>query len=400
MIIWYCIDHFIVECYLKIELLGIILLIGSFQGFFLSFLILHKGRKLFANRFLGALLFTFGLTLLALWLSDQGFYLTRPKLMYTLEGIQLIIFPFYYLYAKYLEELSVKFSKLDLLHFVPFIVYKILLIPFYFISQEDISVFHSLYSLENYPIQYIIFNWMIIIQGFAYMILVLKITKIYEQHIKEFYSSISQIKLDWLKNSTYLALFITFGFMMENILQQSGIYVSESFGFSSLLAAIYIYTIGYMGLSRSGIFTELVQIKTINSSQNVNENYNKRYEKSGLSNEKADECQRNLLQIMESEKPYKNNNLTLSDLASLLKISSHNLSEIINTKGGKNFFDFINYYRIEEVKKELINPSKQNLTILAIAMDAGFNSKTSFNTLFKKYVGTTPTQFRELEKSI
>ena len=241
---------------------------------------------------------------------------------------------------------------------------------------------------------------MIIIQGFAYMILVLKITKIYEQHIKDFYSSISQIKLDWLKNSTYLALFITFGFMMENILQHSGIYVSESFGFSSLLAAIYIYTIGYMGLSRSGIFTELVQIKTINSSQNVNENYNKRYEKSGLSNEKADECQRNLLQIMESEKPYKNNNLTLSDLASLLKISSHNLSEIINTKGGKNFFDFINYYRIEEVKKELINPNKQNLTILAIAFDAGFNSKTSFNTLFKKYVGTTPTQFRELEKSI
>jgi len=385
---------------LKIELLGIILLIGSFQGFFLSFLILHKGRKLFANRFLGALLFTFGLTLLALWLSDQGFYLTRPKLMYTLEGIQLIIFPFYYLYAKYLEELSVKFSKLDLLHFVPFIVYKIFLIPFYFITQEDISVFHNSYSLENYPIQYIIFNWMIIIQGFAYMILVLKITKIYEQRIKELYSSISQIKLDWLKNSTYLALLITFGFMMENILQHSGIYVSESFGFSSLLAAIYIYTIGYMGLSRSGIFTELAQIKTMNSNQNIIENDSKRYEKSGLSNEKADECQRKLLQIMESEKPYKNNNLTLSDLASLLKISSHNLSEIINTKGGKNFFDFINHYRIEEVKKELINPNKQNLTILAIAMDAGFNSKTSFNTLFKKYVGTTPTQFRELQKSI
>jgi len=344
-------------------------------------------------------MFTFGLTLFSLWLSDQGLYITNPILMFTLEGIQLIIFPVYYLYAKYLEELSEKFSNLDLLHLLPFLLYKILLLPYYFMTQEQILTFQNSLIIEDHPLQYIILNWIIIIQGLVYIILVLKVTKKYELRIKEMYSSISKIKLDWLKNATYLALFITIVFMIENILQLSDIYISETFGLSSLLAAIYIYTIGYMGLSRSGVFTELAQIESMDLDNNIKQSYNERYEKSGLSIEKAEMYQKKLLSIMESEKPYMNNNLTLGDLAALLSISSHNLSEIINTKEKKNFFDFINHYRIEETKRELINPKKGNLTILAIAMDAGFNSKTSFNTLFKKYAGMTPTQYRDSTKS-
>lgn len=384
---------------MNIDLLGIILLIGSFQGFFLSFLIIHKGRKLFANRFLAALMFTFGLTLFSLWLSDQGIYITNPKLMFALEGVQLIIFPVYYLYAKYLEKFSEKFSNFDLLHFLPFLIYKILLLPYYFMTQEQIFTFQNSLIIENAPLQYIILNWIIIIQGLVYMILVLKVTKKYELRIKEMYSYISKIKLDWLKNATYLALLITIIFMIENILQLSGIYISESFGFSSLIAAIYIYTIGYMGLSRSGVFTELAQIESMDLDNNIKQSNIERYEKSGLSIENAEMYQKKLLSIMESEKPYLNNDLTLGDLAALLSISSHNLSEIINTKEKKNFFDFINHFRIEETKRELINPKKGNLTILAIAMDAGFNSKTSFNTLFKKYVAMTPSQYRDSAKS-
>ncbi len=384
---------------MNIDLLGIILLIGSFQGFFLSFLIIHKGRKLFANRFLAALMFAFGLTLFSLWLSDQGLYITNPKLMFTLEGIQLLLFPVYYLYAKYLEGFSEKFSNFDLLHLFPFLVYKIFLLPYYFMTHEQILTFQNSLIIEDHPFQYIVLNWIIIIQGLVYMMLVLKVTKKYELRIKEMYSSISKIKLDWLKNATYLALFITIVFMIENILQLSGIYISESFGFSSLMAAIYIYTIGYMGLSRSGVFTELVQIESMDLDNNIKQSNIERYEKSGLSIENAEMYQKKLLSIMESEKPYMNSNLTLGDLAALLSISSHNLSEIINTKEKKNFFDFINHYRIEETKRELINPKKGNLTILAIAMDAGFNSKTSFNTLFKKYVGMTPTQYRDSTKS-
>jgi len=101
---------------------------------------------------------------------------------------------------------------------------------------------------------------------------------------------------------------------------------------------------------------------------------------------------------MEEEKVFTQNKLTLGELAEMILISSHNLSEVINTKTGMNFFDFINQYRIEEVKREIINPENDNLTLLAIAMNAGFNSKSSFNTLFKKYENITPTEYRKVNQ--
>jgi len=89
----------------------------------------------------------------------------------------------------------------------------------------------------------------------------------------------------------------------------------------------------------------------------------------------------------------------LGELAEMISISSHNLSEVINTKTGMIFFDFINQYRIEEVKREIRKPENENLTLLAVSMDSCFNSKTSFNTLFKKYVGITPSQYKDSLKS-
>jgi len=172
---------------------------------------------------------------------------------------------------------------------------------------------------------------------------------------------------------------------------------SETFGLSSVAAAVYIYAIGYLGLSRSGVFTELVTIET----KELEKEYftNDKYEKSGLSEEKADEYYQKLILLMEEEKIFKQIKLTLGELAEMISISSHNLSEVINTKTEMNFFDFINRYRIEEVKKEIIKPENDNLTLLAVAMDVGFNSKSSFNTLFKKYVGLTPSKYRDSLKS-
>ena len=97
---------------------------------------------------------------------------------------------------------------------------------------------------------------------------------------------------------------------------------------------------------------------------------------------------------MDEKKIFNQNKLTLGELAEFISISPHNLSEVINTKTGMNFFDFINRYRIEEVKREIIKPKNDNLTIHAVAMDAGFNSKSSFNTLFKKYEKVTPSEYR------
>ena len=97
---------------------------------------------------------------------------------------------------------------------------------------------------------------------------------------------------------------------------------------------------------------------------------------------------------MNKNKPYLNSSITLNNLADLCNVTSHHLSQIINDRFEKNFFDFINCYRIEEAKLNLSDPEKANLTILAISNEVGFNSKSAFNTAFKKHTNTTPSQFR------
>ena len=87
---------------------------------------------------------------------------------------------------------------------------------------------------------------------------------------------------------------------------------------------------------------------------------------------------------MKNKSPYIDSNLTLNKLAKILDITAHNLSEVINLHMKQNFFDFVNKYRVEKVKRDLVDPEKKHLTFLAIAFDAGFNSKSSFNVIFKK----------------
>ncbi|MBW6492346.1 MAG: AraC family transcriptional regulator [Lentimicrobium sp.] len=97
---------------------------------------------------------------------------------------------------------------------------------------------------------------------------------------------------------------------------------------------------------------------------------------------------------MNTEKPYLDADLTLPQLATRLQIPSHLLSRVINEKFGLNFFDFINQYRVDELKSKLNNPEFDNLSLLGIAFECGFNSKSAFNRVFKKITGLTPSEFK------
>jgi AraC-like DNA-binding protein len=111
--------------------------------------------------------------------------------------------------------------------------------------------------------------------------------------------------------------------------------------------------------------------------------------------EKAAAYTGKLIQFMEREKPFKKAELMLPELAASLSISPNHLSQILNDNLGQSFFDFINAYRVKEAQQALLDPSKQHLTILAIAYEVGFNSKSTFNTVFKKHTQMTPSQYKK-----
>jgi AraC-like DNA-binding protein len=97
---------------------------------------------------------------------------------------------------------------------------------------------------------------------------------------------------------------------------------------------------------------------------------------------------------MAQDKPYLETELTLPRLSECLSMPQHDLSRVINESLNQNFFDFVNGYRVEEAKRLLVDPAKSAHTILDIALEAGFNSKTTFNGAFKKITGKTPSEFR------
>ncbi|MCP4157917.1 MAG: AraC family transcriptional regulator [bacterium] len=98
---------------------------------------------------------------------------------------------------------------------------------------------------------------------------------------------------------------------------------------------------------------------------------------------------------MEKEKPFLDPGLHLDTLPQMLSIPGFQLSYIINKKIGKKFFDFINQYRVIEAEKNLVDPEKNGCNILQIAYEVGFNSKSSFNIVFKKHAGVTPSKYRK-----
>ena len=103
---------------------------------------------------------------------------------------------------------------------------------------------------------------------------------------------------------------------------------------------------------------------------------------------------------MEEEKLYQEAELTLQQVANKLQVPAYQVSQALNEGMMKSFYDVVNNYRVEDAKRLLLDEKSRNHTILSIGFEAGFNSKTTFNTVFKKFTGLTPSEYREKESSL
>lgn len=382
---------------------NILLLLAAGQGFFLALLILHKYGRLFANRFLSLLMLLYSLILLNLLLTDLGYPDEHPRALLIPLGFALLIAPLHYLYARYLMHYNRRFRWRDAGHFLPFGCYLLLILPALLQTDSAPPDFPRAIGSEPMPVDSVLFNWIIVLQGLIYMSLVLNLLRRYTQSLRTLFSSIEDIKLEWLRNITLITTGCWLVFALENTLMMAGINLSN-FDLSSVLVAISVYAMGYLGFFNSEILVQPAAADSIRQAADFEETSTAgiaqfpkqggKYEKSGLSPEKAETYLSALRGIMEAEQLYTDSALTLNQLAERLNISPHNLSEIINTRLNQNFFDFVNGYRLEAVKRDLADPQKAHFTILALALDAGFNSKTAFNGIFKKHTGMTPSDYR------
>jgi len=124
-----------------------------------------------------------------------------------------------------------------------------------------------------------------------------------------------------------------------------------------------------------------------------------KYEKTPLADAVKEDYKNKLLLYMKRQKPYLEPSLCLNDLAEKVAIAPHHISQVLNVSLNQNLYDFINSYRIKESQLLLSKQNPNKKTILEILYQTGFNSKSSFNTAFKKHTGMTPTQFRKFKNS-
>lgn len=386
------------------ELINTLLLLGAGHGLFLAVILVTKRVNSTANRILAAAMVAFALYIFEGVYYSRGYYLAFPHLIGMSVPLVFLFGPIIYLYAAAVSSGAHGLRPRQWLHLTPAVVVFLYFLPYYLSSGEAKLAFMHELQAHGAPLDLTIAGHLQFVVGVAYVILTVRLLKRHRAQIKEEFSSIERINLLWLRNltvATALIWALATGFYLVHLL---GFGTQMEWDPTPLAVSCLVYGVGYMGLRQPEILhAPTARYPTPPPLPGVNAipvaEQETGYEKSGLSAEEAEAAMQGLRRKMTESQLYLRSGLTLQELAAETGMSPHNLSEVINTRGGTNFYDFVNSYRVEEAMRRLRDPKYKHLTILAIAADAGFNSKSVFNAFFKEHTGQTPSQYRAAKEA-
>ena len=369
-----------------------IFLIAAFNAFFFSTLLLQKKPKAVHDKILTYWLVYLGVYAGIYGLFSNTLFTSFHLLSASFISLLMLHGPFLYLYISALIDERFKLYGKDMLHFIPFILFNLFLLIGSFSPEisERIRLDHS--EVEHGAS--LLFNFFLILtalSGPVYFILSIKLFKKLDINIFNNFSTIENINLDWLRKLVYSfgavwTILITVATIHHIFHLFSWIFCTDGL---SLSLSIFIILVGYFGLRQREIFSGYDKNQFVTESKAI------KYEGSGLKESDAILYVEKLKNYMDMEKPFLNPDLNLPQLSKDLGIPPHHLSQVVNKNIGLNFFDFINRYRIEETKAKMVDSRYSNLSLLGIAFESGFNSKSAFNRVFKNLTGETPTQYKK-----
>jgi AraC-like DNA-binding protein len=335
---------------------------------------LRVNRK--ANFWFGIFLFLWS----SFWLDEVLTLVNNaPVEVHSIIPVQIIQFLtpiIFYFSVLFYTNPSFKFKVSDL---------KYLILPVIFWTNIIVKRFGE---FENDAVFNFVFIGLILFQTLFYTGLSYFTIRKHKKRIQQFSANTEGINLNWLEYITVIIFIINIVYVVYNLFYDStalNFFINGAF-------LLVIYFVGYYSLKQKEIYPleekqreELISIDEDPETEEV--------KKKLISDDELMKIKNQLEEIMDKQKPYLDSELNLIRLSELLSISTHHLSYVINTGFKKNFFQYVNEYRIEYAKR-LLKDSQSKLSILGIAYESGFNSKTSFNTTFKKLTDQTPSEYK------
>lgn len=361
--------------------------LGAFQAFIFSLLLITKKQRKTADKFLAAFFFVICLYLLNIYSVKYALWKSHPNIILFITLVALTYGPLLYFYVSSL--LGRKITKKQLFyHSIPVIVTFLIILPFTFREDSEKWLYFT-DKFINLPLNISIGTFLQYLSAPIYFVWIIKMLNTHKEYLQNTHSSTEEISLNWMRKLLFGVITIwlvdcinVYGLNFTNLDIPS--YVSWTIKFTFIA---FIIIIGYYGINQGSIFVSVQkkdeEIETPACSKKI------------LPDEAALEHTDTLITYMEEKKVYLNNEIRIQDIATSLSLPVHVLSHAINSNLKQNFYDFVNTYRINEAKIRLQDEQYQNLTIVAIAFDCGFNSKATFNRLFKQYTGLTPTQYKK-----
>ncbi|MBN2091414.1 helix-turn-helix transcriptional regulator [candidate division KSB1 bacterium] len=364
--------------------------IGIFLAFFLALLLATKKHRNLSDSLLAIWMFIIGIHLTSYYLYSLGYWERFPHLVGVTLPAPLLHGPMLFLYTLYSLRNESKLRKIDYVHFAPTLLFYLYMCPFYFFYSVERKILVDKGLVDDFKVFSTVALISFILSGLAYPIMSYLLVGKYKKLLDDNFSYDGRISLDWLKNSIYGIGMVYVSVAVISIMRE-GLGVKFPFNADYIFFSIvifFVFCIGFFGIRQHHLFSGngndkkaiLIQEKPAGD-----------YQKSGLKPDVAHEVHRKLKKLMSDKKLYTNPQLTLSELAEHLDVSVNHLSQVINQYEKVNFHDFVNTYRIDEFIKNA--STNKNFNILAHAFDAGFNSKSSFNNVFKKRHGMTPSKY-------
>lgn len=395
---------------LTIGWMQLVAALGALQGLILVSILVTRRSQRTANRLLAAMMLAFSVYLVADVYYAADLVREFPHLFGISYPLPWLFGPLVYLYTVAASDSDSRPRLRDALHLAPPLAVVVVTLPIYLMSGAGKIALFERIQLGEMPTVLTLVGPSMYVSGLLYSLATIGHLRRHHQRVQHSYSNTQRVNLRWLlwlAGAAAGVWLLAFAIRLADLLPPAVQRPSEDL--VGLSIALIVYAIGYRGLRQPEIhrYDEPAASAPgetrpaaatfpgdVPSSPPPASRGDARYERSGLRDEEAAALKAELLELMAREHPYRDPDLTLADLAARLNTTPHKLSEVLNSEVGQTFYDFVNGYRVEEVRRRLADAKSKRLNVLALAMDAGFASKSTFNQVFKKRTGQTPSTYR------